>query len=134
MFCAAESFQADTTPTARSVSHNYLSILSEGFANNTVMALDRLRIHHALLAPAELDSEAANPKAPLAGTLAGYNFDESDFPSTNAIAPPLPTILSSIFLPMITSPVWTNDTPAGVAGDFALAFLTTIRRSRNSSP
>jgi hypothetical protein len=119
-----EYFEANTNSAARPVSHNYLSIASEGFANNSVAAFDRIRIHHALLTGADLDSVAATPKAPLAGTIVAYNFDEAAFPSTNAIAPALPTILSSAFLPSITSPAWTNDTPTGLPGDFALAFLT----------
>lgn len=119
-----EYFEANTNIAARPVSHNYLSITSEGFGNNSVAAFDRMRIHHAVLTNvADLDSVAATPKAPLASTLISYNFNEAAFPSTNAIAPALPTMLSATFLPSVTSPVWTNDTPTGLAGDYSLAFL-----------
>lgn len=118
------NFTAYTALAARPTLHNYLSIASEGFGNNVVASLDRVRIHNALLTGAQLDRNAT-VTAPLnASTVVSYNFNETDLPSTNALTPPLPTALSSTFLPLVTSPVWTNDTPSGLPGDFALAFLT----------
>lgn len=119
-----EYFESNTNLAARPVAYNYLSIASEGLANNSVAAFDRVRIHQAVLSALDLDSVAATPKSPHVNTLVSYNFDEPAFPCTNAIAPPLPTMFSSAFLPAITSPVWTNDTPSGLAGDYGLAFLT----------
>ena len=66
---------------------------------------------------------AASPKAPLASTIVSYSFNESDFPAANDISPALPTMLSSDVLPSLTGPAWTSDTPTGMAGDYALAFL-----------
>lgn len=120
-----ENFVADTNTIIRPPSFNYLGILSEGLANNVVAALDRLRIHHSLLTTNDIDSNAGSTKAPLASTVVAYNFNEPSFPSDNAIAPPRPTMLSSDFLPTISRPYWTNDTPTGLPGDFALGFNQT---------
>jgi hypothetical protein len=119
------NFTANIThPAARPPLHNYLSIASEGLGNNVVASLDRVRIHNALLTDTQLDSNAATVAPLHANTIVSYNFNETDLPSTNALTPPLPTMLSSTFLPAVTSPVWTSDTPTGLPGDFALAFLT----------
>jgi hypothetical protein len=120
-----ESFEANTNTAARAIQHNYLSIASEGLGNNSVGTFDRMRIHNALLTAAQVDSVAATPKAPLASTLVSYDFNQAAFPATNSVAPPLPTVLSSSLVPALTGPAWTNDTPSGAAGDFALAFLST---------
>jgi hypothetical protein len=118
------NFTAHTAISARPTLHNYLSIASEGLGNSVVASLDRVRIHNALLTDAQLDVNAT-VIAPLnANTIVSYNFNEVDFPSTNALTPELPTMLSSTFLPTLTSPVWTSDTPTGLPGDFSLAFLT----------
>ncbi|MBE0542353.1 MAG: hypothetical protein IH623_13280 [Verrucomicrobia bacterium] len=118
------NFTAHTAPGARPTLHNYLSIASEGLGNNVVGSLDRVRIHNALLTADQLDTDAANPKPVTANTIVNYSFNEAAFPSMNSLSPSLPTMQSSTFLPEITSPVWTNDTPTGLAGDYALAFLT----------
>lgn len=118
-----ESFEAVTNAAARPPQHNYLSIASEGFGNNVVAALDRLRIHRGLLTAVELDSVAGTPKPVTADTLVAYNFNENNFPSQSSAAAPRPTISSLVHMPAMTSPVWTNDTPTGQAGDFALAFV-----------
>ncbi|MCW5552687.1 MAG: hypothetical protein KIS67_11090 [Verrucomicrobiae bacterium] len=113
-----------TALAARPTLHNYLSIASEGLGNNVVASLDRVRIHNALLTADQLDTDAANPKPVNANTLVNYSFNEAAFPAMNSLSPSLPTMQSSTFLPEVTSPVWTNDTPTGLAGDYALAFLT----------
>lgn len=118
------NFTAHTAMSARPTLHNYLSIASEGLGNSVVASLDRVRIHNALLTDAQLDVNAAVPAPLNANTIVSYNFNETDLPSTNALTPPLPTMLSATFLPALTSPVWTSDTPTGLPGDFALAFLT----------
>lgn len=118
------NFVADTNLVARPVQHNYLTLAAENLANTAVAAFDRMRIHHALLTNVvDLDTIAATPKAPLPQTKIAYNFNEPAFPCTNSIAPSLPTTLSWAFLPSVTAPVWTNDTPTGLEGDYALAFL-----------
>lgn len=119
-----ESFVPDANTVSRPVQHNYLSIASEGLGNNSVGTFDRMRIHHALLTAAQIDSVAATPKATLPSTLISYDFNEAALPATNSVAAGFPTVLSSTLLPSLTGPQWTNDTPSGAAGDFALAFLT----------
>lgn len=119
-----ESFVANTNVAVRPVLHNYLTLAAENLANTSVAAFDRMRIHHALLTNVvDLDTIAATPKAPLPETKIAYNFNETTFPCTNSIAPSLPTMLSSDILPSLTAPVWTNDTPTGLVGDYALSFL-----------
>src|SRR5690606_12567510 len=104
--------------------HNYLSLASEGFNNNSVGTFDRMRIHGALLTADQVDSVADAPKAPLASTLVSYDFDQADLPATNSVAPPLPASLASEIVPGVTGPAWTNDTPSGATNDYALAFLS----------
>jgi hypothetical protein len=119
-----ESFEANTNTAARPVSHNYLSLASEGLGNNSVAIFDRMRVHHALLTADQIDSDPTTPKAPLPTTLVSYNFNEQSLPAKNEVTPELPTILASTLLPVLTGPAWTNDTPSGAANDYALAFLT----------
>jgi hypothetical protein len=82
-FMNGTQYDAADTNTCRPVSHYYLSIGSEGVGNNSVSALDRVRIHHALLTAAEVDSDAATPKGTYASTLVNYRFNESAFPCTS---------------------------------------------------
>ena len=118
-------FEADANTTARPLLNTYLAIGSEGLANNVVAALDRVRIHHALLGASEIDSDAANPKPPLPSTIVAYNFNEPALPCKNAIAPELPADLPHSVVNPIYSPIWTNDTPSGLSGDYALGFVRT---------
>ncbi len=118
-----ENFEANTN-TARPVLHHYLSLGSEGFANNSVSALDRVRIHSAVLTAEDLDSVAETPKAALPSTLVNYRFNESAFPCSSSLTPALPTQFSSVVLPAYTSPVWSSDSPTGLPGDYSLAFTT----------
>lgn len=119
----AYTFVANTNETARPLQTPYLSLGSEGLANNLVAALDRVRIHHALLPVGDLDSDAANPKAPLASTIVAYNFNEAALPCLNSLSPSLPAGLPYDLVNTVYSPLWTNDTPSGLIGDFALAFV-----------
>jgi hypothetical protein len=119
---------------ARSPLTNILGIGSETLGNNWVGSLDRVRIHHALLDATQIDSDAANPKPPIPGsTLVAYNFDEAAFPSTSAVTPPLPTAQAYTIFPT-NSYLWTNDSPAGASGDYALFFPanTPVKESVNA--
>jgi len=121
---STEYFVPSTYLAARPVQHNYLTLAAENLSTTSVAAFDRMRIHHAVVTNlADLDTIAATPRAPLPETLVAYNFDEAAFPCTNSVAPAMPTALSSDFLPALTAPAWTNDTPTGLAGDYALAFV-----------
>ena len=119
----AHSFVEYTnSATARAPLNNYLSISSEGFGNSMLGSLDRVRVHNAVLSESEIDSVAATPKPAYASTLVNYQFNETSLPATSSLSPSLPTIPSYQLLPMVSSPLWTNDTPSGLPGDFALSF------------
>jgi hypothetical protein len=120
-----ESFVEDTNTVSRPITHNYLSLASEGLGNNSVATFDRMRLHHALLTADQIDSVAATPKPTLPTTLASFDFDQQTLPATNSVAPQLSAVLSHTLLPALTGPAWTNDTPTGAEGDFAIAFLKT---------
>ncbi len=115
---------ADTTLAAMPVRHHFLTIASENptNGNNTLCAMDRVRIHHALLDDTQLDTDALNPKPALPSTLVAYDFNEPSFPCQSAVAPARPTIVSTDFYAELGLPDWTNDTPTGLPSDHALAF------------
>lgn len=119
------TFTAYTAQSAaRPIQNTYLSVASEGINNPLVGEFDRLKIHNKVLTADEIDNDAVNPKASLAETLVSYNFDESALPATNSVsgAPALPLEYANPILAELYAPVWTNDTPTGLPGDFALAF------------
>lgn len=117
-------FEPDTNITTRPLQNTYLGLGSEGLANNAVAALDRIRIHHALLTESEIDSDPLNPKALTANTIVSYDFNEAALPCLNAKSPSLPAVHAAQVVNDLYSPVWTNDTPTGRPDDFALAFVT----------
>ncbi|MEO5802039.1 MAG: LamG-like jellyroll fold domain-containing protein [Verrucomicrobiota bacterium] len=123
----AEFFEANTNTLAQSPTHNYLSIAADGFGGVFNGSLDRVRIHNALLTNALpgslIDSVAATPQPTYASTKVAYNFNEASFPVDSSVSPSRPSIASSVAIPSLSRPTWTNDTPAGLPGDFALAFL-----------
>jgi hypothetical protein len=88
-------------------------------------SIDRFRIHKALLTAAQLDSDAANPKPPLATTLVAYSFDQAQPPFTNA-APAVRPAVNCIDL-LSYAPSFVADSPSGTAGDFSLSFRTVER-------
>jgi hypothetical protein len=118
-------FVAHAATAARPPWHNYLSIGAESQVRNTLGSMDRVRVHNALLTADNLDSDPANPRAPLAGTVVAYNFNETAFPSQSAVAPSRPTLFSHEVTHKIGAPVWTTDTPTGLPGDYALSFNAT---------
>lgn len=107
------------TRGARNYQNTLMSIGADHAGGSNLQAgLDRLRIHNAVLAPSDLDSNAASPKAPLASTVVAYNFDETQFPFQNSTAASRP----ATSLAASTIPAFSTDTPAGQAGDFSLSF------------
>lgn len=120
----AHYFEVFTNYPARPVQHTYLSLGSEGMGNSTPAALDRVRIHNALLTADQLDSVAATPKPAYATTLVHYDFNEPALPSTNSVGPAMPTTDAYVVLPALTGPTWSSDSPTGLPGDFSLGFLT----------
>ena len=72
-------------------SPNRLSIgAAEDATSKFLGAIDRFRVHSALLTPAQLDSSAATVKATLSSTIAAFNFDEVEAPYQNSINAKLP--------------------------------------------
>ena len=118
-----EYFEVVTNFPARPAQHTYLSLGSEGTGGNTAAALDRVRIHNALLTADQLDNIAATPKAIYPTTLVHYDFNEPALPSTNSVGPAMPTADAFVVLPALTGPTWSSDSPTGLSGDFSLGFL-----------
>jgi hypothetical protein len=118
---------------ARPIWHNYLSVGSEGFAVPLVGSFDRVKIHNRVLAKEEIDNVAATPKANYIETKVAYDFNESEFPSLNTVAsaPDLPLTYANSFVATLFAPIWTNDTPSGLDGDFALAFNLEIPTNKH---
>lgn len=83
-------------------------------------ALDRFRLHRGALTAEQLDSEAANPKAPLADTVVAYALDGTAAPYPNGAGTPLDAVAS--FSLVADDPTWVTSTPSGLAGDTALSF------------
>jgi hypothetical protein len=109
---------------ARPIQHQYVSVASEGLGTALAGSFDRVRIHNRILMANEIDNDRLNPKAPYPETLVAYNFDEGSLPATNSVpgAPTLPLDQGNRIAAEIYAPDWTNDTPSGLPGDYALAF------------
>jgi len=121
------NFIEETRPM-RAFGNNWFAIGAEGFGNSLLSALDRVRVHKALLADTELDSVAAEPKGVLASTLVAYNFNETEMPFQNAKAPARPTITSEQYNATLTTPAFSTDTPTGGAGDYSIEFSVAGQR------
>jgi concanavalin A-like lectin/glucanase superfamily protein len=83
-----EAFVEQTGMPRDPTSTNF-TVGGEDVGNVPVTAkMDRVRIHNAVLTEADLDSNAASPKAPMAETLVSYGFDEGSAPykSTGSVS------------------------------------------------
>ncbi|MBP7945844.1 MAG: LamG domain-containing protein [Verrucomicrobia bacterium] len=114
-------FVAETRPM-RAFQHAWLTIGAENLGNPILAALDRVRVHKALLSETELDSIATEPKGVLASTLVAYDFNETEMPFQNAKAPARPTITSDQYNIANTTPSFSTDSPTGGAGDYSIEF------------
>lgn len=112
----------EETRSMRAFTNNRFSIGSEGLGNQVMAALDRVRVHKALLSADQLDSVANAPKAPLASTLVAYDFNETAMPFQSAVASPRPTMTSEEYFSTTTAPVFSTDSPTGGAGDYSMEF------------
>ncbi len=112
----------------RAFGNNWFAIGAEGFGNQLLCSLDRVRVHKALLSETEIDSVATTPKAPLASTLVAYNFNETTMPFQSAVSPARPTITSEEYNVNNSGPAFSTDSPSGRAGDSSLEFGTGGRR------
>jgi len=118
----------DETRSMRAFGNNWLSIGAEGFGTSIVAALDRVRVHKALLTAEELDSVAATPKPVLDSTLVAYDFNETEPPFQSAKTPARPAITSEEYFTTSSTPAFSTDSPTGAAGDFSMEFATAGRR------
>jgi hypothetical protein len=121
------NFVANTNTRARAIQHTYLSLGSENVNNTLVGSFDRIRIHNAVVAAGDLDTNSASPKATFASTIVSYDFNQTSFPATNSLSPQLPADTAVDVLPLITGrPLWVSGV-TGTGGDTALAFFATNR-------
>ena len=75
----------ETTNGNQEVEYNALNIGSDNGGGGVLPGLmDRVRVHNAALGASDLDSDAANVKAPLGDTVVAYNFDEEALPYASA--------------------------------------------------
>ncbi len=117
----------ETTNGNRALQNNNLAIGSAHDGSSNLQSLiDRLRIHNAVLDISDLDSDAANPKAPLASTVAAYNFDEADAP-WEASVPNRAADSLAIDIALSTAPEFSTDNPQGGTNDYSLYFDGTDR-------
>ncbi|MCW5559310.1 MAG: LamG domain-containing protein [Verrucomicrobiae bacterium] len=103
----------EETRSMRAFGNNWLAIGAEGFGNSIVAALDRVRVHKALLTAEELDSVATTPKPVLDSTLVAYDFSETEPPFQSAKTPARPAITSSRVAASSTlrakGPMWSKE-------------------------
>ena len=123
-----ESTFVEETGAMRAFGNNRLSIGAEGLDTSIVAALDRVRVHKALLTPEQLDNVATTPKPVLPSTLVAYDFNETAPPFQSAKTPERPAITSEQYLTGTTAPTFSADSPTGGAGDFSMEFASAGRR------
>ncbi|MBI1387597.1 MAG: hypothetical protein GC154_04035 [bacterium] len=110
----------ETTNASRAIQNNDLIIGGSTGGSFFHGSIDRLRVHHAVLTPDQLDSDPANPKPPLDTTLLDYDFNE--MPAVNQASHPLDMVSYEEITVAQSKPEWTSDGPSGMAGDNALYF------------
>jgi hypothetical protein len=123
-FDGALASYAETTSLFRAPVQNVLFIGS-GYNGGSPLPglLDRVRIHNALLDETQLDSDAANPKAPLTSTLASFNFDETALPFSSSVGGvDLSGIAWTEVRSEVTRAAFSPESPTGEANDFSLYF------------
>lgn len=133
-FLDGDSTYVEETRSMRAFGNNRLSIGAEGLSESIVAALDRVRVHKALLTAEQLDGVAASPKPVLESTLVDYEFNETAPPFQNAKAPVRPAITSEEYFASTTAPVFSSDSPTGGSGDYSMDFPTAGRRVVVSDP
>lgn len=112
-----------TTNAARDLQNNFLNIGSETGGSVPMLGkIDRVRVHNAVLAEADLDSVAASPKAPLAKTIVSYNFDEGKEPFQNAASAVRPAYNLTEYNAAQSAPTFNVDSPTGKTGDYSMNF------------
>lgn len=108
--------------------NNYLNLGAERLGTPITGAIDRLRIHDGVLTPAQLDTVAATPKAPLANTLVSYGFNEASAPYASAATTARPAVSGDAFRAEQVAPEWDTDSPTGGPTDRSLNFTSAGRR------
>ncbi|MFB3786068.1 MAG: LamG-like jellyroll fold domain-containing protein [bacterium] len=113
----------ETANTGRAPQNSLLNIGSETAGGSPLAGqIDRARIHHALLDVAQLDSDRAAPKAPMATTVVAYDFNEAQLPFANGTAAVRPAVSTAELNASTTRPAFVLDSPKGTAGDYSLYF------------
>ena len=112
----------------RAFGNSRLSIGAEGLSESIVAALDRVRVHKALLTAEQLDSVATTPKPALDSTLVAYDFNETAPPFQSSKTPARPALTSEAYFTATTAPAFSTDSPTGGAGDFSMDFTSAGRR------
>lgn len=104
------------TRVFKAFQNNFLTIGAENISGTAFQGkIDRFRITKGALTAADLDSDKANPKGAVANTVVAYSFDESAPPFQNLGTNARPARV-------IEAPIWSTDTPSGLAGDTSLIF------------
>ncbi len=75
-----------------------------------------------MLDETQIDSDAANPKEPLASTVAAYNFDGGEIPYENSTDAELPATATVEYRAVATRPEFSEEDPADEEGDYSLYF------------
>ncbi len=115
-----------TVPETRALTppiNSYLGVGAAGLSGEPITgAIDRLRVHRAVLTAADLDSDALTAKAPLASTVAAFSFDGAGPSYANNGSLPIPALPAQPIQVALQSPKFTTDTASGKPGDSALVF------------
>ncbi len=108
---------------ARALQNSLLSIGSSHTASSILIgSIDRLRIHNAVLEPAQLDSVAATPKAVNSNTVIAYDFNDG-LPAQNKGSFTMQATTQIVAAQYANAmPEFRTDTPTGQAGDYSLFF------------
>ncbi len=114
-------FVEETRPM-RDPIYNQLGIGSAGRGEAFNGWIDRVRVTQALLTVDQLDSDAANPKAPLPETIVSYDFSESEAPFASAGTEPAPATPAIEVFSAENAPEFAADSPTGLEGDSSVFF------------
>lgn len=109
-----------TENIARAPVNTQLWVGSGGNASYFNGAIDRLRIHNAVLEEDELDSDAANPKPAFDSTVLHLDFAGQSF--ANGAGADITLVDGEANLVANSMPVWSEDSATGLPGEFSLYF------------
>ncbi len=114
-----EAAFVETTNFPRALQNNSFVLGGAGGSSFYYGAMDRFRLHNAVLTAEDLDSVADAPKAPLDSTLLSYAFDA--LPAVNSASEDLTLVAQEQTILESSFPEWVAG-PTGQPDDFALYF------------